>query len=56
MALTRSVLLHLQSEHGGREVPASLTWTEEMTLSLIFIGAVLGLYSIYLYLLNLKQK
>lgn len=53
--LTRSILLHLQSDQGGSRLPTSLNWTEEMTLSLIVIATVLGLYSIYFYLLVFRK-
>lgn len=48
--LTRSLLLHLQSDQGGSELPTSLIFTEEMALSLIFIETLLDVYSIYFYL------
>lgn len=49
MVLTRSILLHLQSQQGGHKLPISLSWTEEMTLSLVFIGTVFRLVQ-YLFL------
>lgn len=49
VVLTRSILLHLQSQQGGRELPTSLSRTKEMTLSLAFIGTVFRLVQ-YLFI------